>query len=145
MALRGRRDEQAIAELRELELFSLADDDELRLVLDLGHVVDAPEGTALTEESEFQGGDFFVILDGTATVSRGDEELRTLERGAFFGEMAALELRKRSATVTADSPMQLLVFDRSAFDQLLTDAQTFTRRLLREMGRRLRDMEASHH
>ncbi len=137
----GRKDDEMVAELRDLELFSLADDDELDRVLELGHVVEASSGTVLTEEEEYQGGDFFVILDGAATVSRGDQRLRTLERGSFFGEMAALELRKRSATVTADTPLRLLVFDRAAFDQLLADAPTVTRRLLREMGRRLRDME----
>lgn len=141
----GRRDDGAAAELRDLELFSLADDDELDRVLELGHVIEAPEDTVLTEESEYQGGDFFVILDGTAGVSRGGRRLRTLERGSFFGEMAALELRKRSATVTSDAPLRLLVFDRAAFDQLLADAPTVTRRLLREMGRRLRDMEEPDH
>lgn len=141
MALRGRRGDDAIQELRELELFALADDDELRRVTELGHVVEAADGTVLTEEEVFHGGDFFVLLEGHASVSREGELLRTLQAGSFFGEMAALELRKRSATVTAASPVRLLVFDRAGFDQLLASAPSVTRRLLRELGRRLRDLE----
>lgn len=128
-------------ELRRVNLFSLADERELQTIAGLGDVAEAEPGRVLTEESEFQGGDFFVILDGTATVEVHGQQVATLEPGSFFGEMAALELRKRSATVTADSPMRLLIFSRSGFDKLLAEAPTVPRRLLREMGRRLRDLE----
>jgi CRP-like cAMP-binding protein len=142
MAILGRRDD-SWTQLQGLELFALADEHELRRVTELADIAEVDEGTVLTEEAEFQGGDFFVILEGTATVSVHDQQLNTIGPGSFFGEMAALELRKRTATVAAASPMRLLVFDRAGFDKLLVEAPSVTRRLLREMGKRLRDLEAA--
>lgn len=141
MGILRRDDEVDIDALRRLDLFATADDDELRRVAGLGDLVEVPEGTVLAEEDVFAGGDFFVIVEGTADVSKGGEKARSLEAGAFFGEMGALEQRKRSATVTAATEMEILVFTRMAFDQLIGDAPNVTRKIVREMGRRLRELE----
>jgi CRP/FNR family transcriptional regulator, cyclic AMP receptor protein len=139
-SLRRKRDVD-VATLRGLQLFSTADDSELRRVAELANVLEVTEGTTLTEEDEFQGGEFFVITDGTAEVSQGGVTFITLGEGEFFGEMGALEPRKRSATVEAASDLRLLVFSRAAFDELIADAPNVTRKIVREMGRRLRALE----
>lgn len=139
-SLRRRRDVEA-ATLKELQLFSTADEGELRRVAELATALEVPEGTTLTEEDEFQGGEFFVITEGTAEVSQGGVSLGTLRPGESFGEMGALEPRRRSATVTAASDLSLLVFSRTAFDELIADAPNVTRKIVREMGRRLRALE----
>jgi CRP-like cAMP-binding protein len=48
---------------------------------------------------------FYVIEDGTASVTRGGEATATLGPGAFFGEIAIVETGRRTATVTASSPL----------------------------------------
>ena len=48
----------------------------------------------------------FVILEGTATVTSSDDPLRALGPGDFFGEIALLAGGRRTATVTATSPVQ---------------------------------------
>jgi aromatic-L-amino-acid/L-tryptophan decarboxylase len=68
--------------------------------------------------------DFFVIVDGTADVYVGDEHVRSLGPGAFFGELAALDWGagygySRLATVLAGSPLRLLVFPHGALAELL--------------------------
>jgi CRP-like cAMP-binding protein len=59
---------------------------------------------------EGEGGvGFFIVIDGTATVTVGERELRKLGPGDWFGEMALLSASgKRTATVTADSDLRCL-------------------------------------
>ena len=65
-------------------------------------------GTALMREGEKSGISFFVIVEGTATVSVDGEPIRQLGPGDHFGELALISERVRSTTVTADVPMRCL-------------------------------------
>jgi CRP-like cAMP-binding protein len=62
-------------------------------------------GDALTEEGK-KGVGFFVIESGTARVTVGGEEKRTLGPGDYFGEIALIADLPRTATVTADTPLK---------------------------------------
>ena len=58
-----------------------------------------------------QGGSgyfFFVIEDGTAEVARDGQVVAKLGPDDFFGEIAILSTPRRTATVTATTPMTLL-------------------------------------
>ena len=48
---------------------------------------------------------FFVIHEGTASVTRGGEAKPTLSAGDFFGEIGLLVDAPRSATVTAETEL----------------------------------------
>src|SRR5215470_4941875 len=65
-------------------------------------------GRAITTEGRHDYA-FFIVLDGTATVSRGGRAIRTLGPGDHFGEKAILEEGIRTATVIADTPLTALV------------------------------------
>jgi CRP/FNR family transcriptional regulator, cyclic AMP receptor protein len=90
---------------------------ELELVGAQTDELDVPEGKVLAREGDF-GHEFFVVKSGTAEVSRGGEVLNQIGEGDFFGEMALLDEEKRTATVTATSPMTVIVMSRSAFRAL---------------------------
>jgi CRP/FNR family transcriptional regulator, cyclic AMP receptor protein len=79
--------------------------------------VDVPEGKVLAREGDI-GQEFFVVETGTAEVSRNGEVIAELGPGDFFGEMALLEEERRTATVTATSPMTLIVMTRADFRAL---------------------------
>jgi len=79
--------------------------------------LDIPSGKVLTKEGEF-GQEFFVIETGTAEVTRGGEHVADLGPGDFFGEMALISEERRTATVTATSPMEVVVMTRSDFRAL---------------------------
>jgi CRP-like cAMP-binding protein len=65
-------------------------------------------GTRVMREGEESGISFFVIVEGTATVSLHGAHVRQLGPGDHFGELALISKRVRSATVTADGPMRCL-------------------------------------
>ena len=70
--------------------------------------LEAVEGQALTTTGDFGHG-VFLIESGTADVTSGDEHLRSLGPGDVFGEVAVIASGRRTATVTATSPMRLIV------------------------------------
>jgi CRP-like cAMP-binding protein len=79
--------------------------------------IDVPAGKTLTREGDL-GDEFFVIEEGTAEVTRAGEHLNDLEPGDFFGERALIETDRRTATVTAKSPMTVIVMTRASFRAL---------------------------
>jgi CRP-like cAMP-binding protein len=94
--------------LKSVPLFSGLSQRELkRLARDFSER-DIKPGTSVMREGEMSGISFFVILEGTATVSVGGADVRQLGPGDHFGELALISQRVRSATVTADGPMRCL-------------------------------------
>lgn len=73
-----------------------------------------PEGTELVGEGA-PGYVLFILIDGTATVTSGGAELATLGPGDFFGEIALASESRRTATVTAASPVTVAVMFGSDF------------------------------
>ncbi len=106
------------AHLKQVPFFEGLNRRELAAVALQADEIDARAGKVLAREGEF-GHEFFVIVSGTADVSRGGEVVRTLGPGDFFGEIALLdEDARRTATVTASSPMELIVLTRASFRAL---------------------------
>jgi CRP-like cAMP-binding protein len=52
---------------------------------------------------------FYVIADGTVSVTQEGRELRTMGAGEYFGEISIDRQGRRTATVTAASPVVLWV------------------------------------
>src|SRR5260370_41562865 len=76
-----------------------------------------PAGTTIVKEGD-DGDEFFVILEGTASVSRQGREIATLGPGSTFGELALLVDAARNATVVADTDMELSVVGQRDFTPL---------------------------
>jgi CRP-like cAMP-binding protein len=64
--------------------------------------------------------------------------LSLMEPGDFFGEIALLDGGPRTATVTAETDLVVEVIAQADFHSLLTNAPTVTRRILSNVGSRLR-------
>jgi CRP-like cAMP-binding protein len=76
-------------------------------------------GTAIVREGEMSGVDFFVILEGEASVTVDGRQVGTLSAGAHFGELALIGERVRLSTVTAATPMRCLVMASWHFRQFV--------------------------
>jgi CRP/FNR family transcriptional regulator, cyclic AMP receptor protein len=96
------------AQLKDVPFFSALSKRELNTVAQNTDELDIAEGKALAREGEF-GHEFFVITEGSAEVRRGGAHVADLGPGDFFGEMALLGDERRTATVTATSPMRVIV------------------------------------
>jgi CRP-like cAMP-binding protein len=100
--------------LRDVPIFEGLGKKELALIAQHADEIDLPAGKVLAREGDL-GHEFFVIETGTADVTRSGERVNELGPGDFFGEMALLEEERRTATVTATSPMTLIVLTRASF------------------------------
>jgi CRP/FNR family cyclic AMP-dependent transcriptional regulator len=104
-------------QLKDVPFFATLSKSELRAVANQTDEVDVKEGKVLTRQGDF-GQEFFVIESGTAEVSRDGERIADLGPGDFFGEMALLDEDRRTATVTATSPMSVIIMTRASFREL---------------------------
>lgn len=76
------------------------------------------EGQVLCREDQI-GREAFVIVTGTAAVSRGDAHIADVGPGDVVGELALLDRTVRSATVTATEPVDAYVMSGREFEAVL--------------------------
>jgi len=96
-----------------------------------GNLRNYPKDTMIFSECQ-SGQDMFIIQSGQVKISKvvDDNEviLAVLQRGDFFGEMALLENKPRSASAIAHEDCVLMAVNRKNFDQMVaTQAQLITR------------------
>lgn len=83
-----------------------------------------------------------VLLEGTAMVSVGGQDVRTLSSGDWFGEISLIDGKPRSATVTAGEGLSTLAIRHGSFTDLVEDDPTVARGLLVALCARVRDAES---
>lgn len=120
---------KALQKLRNHPLFEGCSPAQLRTVDRLLTQVRVPAGRQLMRQGR-RGLDFAVVVDGEAEVLRDGEPVARLGPGSFFGELALVDDRHRSATVTARTPMLLYVLHRLEFDRLLEVVPSVRERVL---------------
>ena len=95
-------------ELKRVPLFSGLSQRQLRhLAHDFKEKRFRP-GATMVREGQMSGVDFFVILDGDATVTVQGKEVGRLGPGSYFGELALIGERERLSTVTAWTDVRCL-------------------------------------
>lgn len=127
--------------LAEVPLFSACSKKDLALVGRRGEDVKVDAGKVLVGEGS-TGTEFFVILSGKARVTRRGRKVATLGPGDFFGDLALLDKAPRNATVTADTPMELVVLGQREFAAIIDEVPGFSHKLLAGLARRLREADA---
>jgi len=105
---------QRVDILKNLPIFSGCTDREVRRIASLTSEARIEAGRVLTVARE-PGFEFFVIISGTATVWRRGLRIDDFGPGSFFGEMALLNDGVRTASVVANTDMQLLVSAKGEF------------------------------
>jgi CRP/FNR family cyclic AMP-dependent transcriptional regulator len=113
---------------------------ELGEVEQLADEVDVPAGRVLMREGSI-GSEFFVIVDGQVVIDRGGRTVRTMGPGEFFGDIALITERPRSAGGTALTDCRLLVLGHREFHSLLDKFPSIRMTILESIALRLRDLE----
>jgi len=116
-------------------LFAGCSKKELGEISTLADELSLPAGAKLIEEGR-QGHEFFVLVEGEVDVQAKGRKLSSLSDGAFFGEMALVSQRPRTATVTATSPVRVLVVHESGFRRLLHDSPQISLKVLQTLADR---------
>jgi CRP/FNR family transcriptional regulator, cyclic AMP receptor protein len=122
--------------LKQTTLFSALSKKQLGELAKVTEDLDVPAGKVLCREGE-TGREFFVIVEGEAEVTRKGERIATLSGGDFFGEIALVEHRPRTATVTATTLLHFFVLTSQAFWSLLDHQPDIQREVLRLLAVRL--------
>ena len=79
-----------------------------------------PAGTVVIRQGDDHGMGFFVVAEGELVVSIDGLEVERVGPGGYFGEVALISDRVRTATVTATTEVRCLVM-------MLTDFRAFVR------------------
>lgn len=128
--------------LKRVPLFGGCSKKELEALAVIADEIDLREGSVLTREGQ-PGREFFVLIEGDVDVTQDGAEIARLGAGDWFGEIALLTKASRTATVTASSPVRVLVVTDRAFRQVLETTPSIAVKMLERVGERLaHDAEA---
>ncbi len=79
-----------------------------------------PAGTVIIRQGDEHGMGFFILVEGEATVTVDGADVDRVGPGSYFGEIALISDRVRTASVTAATDVRVLVM-------MLTDFRAFVR------------------
>lgn len=99
-----------------------------------------PAGTVLFREGD-EGATMYVLQSGRVRISKGSQDgsktLAVLGPGEFFGEMAILNRKPRTATAEVVEAARLLVLDAKTFEAMVLSNVEIAVRLIKKLARRL--------
>jgi CRP-like cAMP-binding protein len=126
--------------LRKVPLFSDLSDGDLRKIANSMKERTFGAGDHVTEEGR-GGVGFFVIADGTATVSIGGEDVRTIGPGDYFGEIGLVADIDRTATITAEDELRCYGMTSWDFRPLVETNASIAWKMLQVMAERLKEAQ----
>jgi CRP-like cAMP-binding protein len=135
MSLRRKPSERAEL-LAGVPFFDGFTPEDLRRVVELSDELVLSAGSVLVDQGD-PGTHCYVILEGIASVYVRGEHVASVGAGSMVGEMALVDHRPRTATVVADTDLDLLRFDSAAFSKLLDEMPKASERVMALLRTRL--------
>lgn len=115
----------------------MADLDVLALFANAPDYVTYSPGQVLVTEGEL-GDTMYILLEGELAITIEGRSIDHLTTGSVFGEMALVDSRPRSATVTTASDSKIIPINRERFANLVGENPEFGLEVMRIMSSRLR-------
>ena len=134
------RREDVLGYLTKTPLFSACSKKDLALVSKHSEHLKIPAGTEMTTEGRI-GYEFYVIIDGKASVTKKGKQVALLGPGDSFGELSLLDRSPRNATVKAESDMDIVLLGQREFNALLDLVPTLAHKLLVGLARRIHEVD----
>jgi CRP/FNR family cyclic AMP-dependent transcriptional regulator len=97
-------------------------------------------GHVLTREGQL-GGLAYVLVSGTVTLRRKGRRVGRLGPGSIVGELSLIDGGPRTATVSADVPVEVLSVNADDFRRVVLASPRLTLALLRTLAERIRDAD----
>jgi len=112
--------ERILGALSRIDFLSVLSPEELETVAQQAAVRVYLPGEAVVRQGD-AGAEFFIILEGTADVRRGEggkvATVATLHPMQFFGEMSLLTGEPRSATIVAQTKLEVVVVTKAVLER----------------------------
>lgn len=126
--------------LAKIPLFSGLSKRDLQRVARASNEVTREAGTVLVDQGDL-GREAFFVIEGTAIVKRNNRKVSTLGPGDAVGELALLDHGPRTATVTAETDMTILVLSAREFSGLIEQVPGLASKLLGQLAKRVRELD----
>src|SRR4030067_412079 len=103
-----------------------------------------PKGTVLFREGDI-GQEMYIIQSGRVKISKTvrniEKTLSVIGKGEFFGEMAILNDKPRSATAEIVDDSEILVSDRNTFETMIKGNTEIALRIIKKLSQRLQEAD----
>ncbi len=129
--------EEIVAFLKEVTIFSHSGENLLELVSSRLVKIDVEEGETLFHKGN-QGESMYFIYEGTMIIHDGEYKIAELGKHDFFGEFSLLDTEKRSASVTASTEGILYRLGQEDFFKMIEFDPGLSAELFRALIKRFR-------
>ena len=136
-----RKRESYLEHLAKVPMFSACPKRELQQLARAAEEITIDPGTEIIRQGD-RAHEFFVIAEGKAKVTRNGVDIAALGPGDFFGELALLDRTSRDATVTALTPMEVILLGQREFSAVLANSPSMAHKLMVGMARRLHELDS---
>jgi CRP/FNR family cyclic AMP-dependent transcriptional regulator len=126
--------------LASVPLFAACSRKDLQRIARASDEVQIPAGRTLMTQDDV-GRECFVLVDGKVKVERNGRKVATLGPGAYFGELSLLDKGPRTATVTAETPITVLVLGPREFSAVLDEVPQLAHKLLTALAQQIRELD----
>jgi CRP-like cAMP-binding protein len=130
--------------LRAVPLFSSCTNKELERIAKASDELSLPAGTVITDQGAM-GREAFVIMTGSAIVKRNGKKVATVGPGAVIGELSLFDHGPRTATVTADSDVEVLVLDQRNFAGVIDTVPSVSHKILASLAAKVREFDRQYY
>jgi CRP-like cAMP-binding protein len=126
--------------LKKVPMFSELSKSHLREISKHSDNVAKKAGDVLARQGN-KGWEFFFIIEGKARVEKDGRVIRNLTSGDFFGEISLIDREPRTASVIAETDMDLLVVHSRSFNHLLDMTPGLSEKILISLCKYIRRAE----
>jgi CRP-like cAMP-binding protein len=136
--------DQQLDMINRVPLFQGLNGKHLRSISEKGRRVSFETGEKIVRKGE-PGDGLYLILEGDVEVRSGNRVLATIGKNNFFGEIALLDKKPRSADIVAVSPTTCFLITANSFERTIQKEPKIVFGIMKELSRRLRgaDMRAA--
>jgi CRP/FNR family transcriptional regulator, cyclic AMP receptor protein len=140
LSLTKKEESEVLRMLQNVPIFSVLPKKELKTMSQSFVERSYPLETVIESEGD-KGVSFYLIVEGSVNVRKGNKTIAKLSRGQFFGELSLLDNQPRSASVVTAEPTKCLIMTSWVWSGFLETQPKLAIAVMKELARRLREAD----